>query len=1006
MAHPRQAVHRTLVVVDVERFGDQRRTNFHQLAVRDGLWRALARAFDEAGIRWAGCRREDRGDGVLILARAAVPKARFTESLPDALAVALEEHNRECCAQERIRLRMALHAGEVSYDCHGVAGAAVNLAFRLVEARPLKAALASSPGVLAVIASSWLFEEVIKHSPASHPDAYRPVQVAVKETSTVGWICLPGQPAPPGQRTAGLADAPFIRVPSAGGVAAATRTLPRDIISFTGREAELRMLVDTVAGAADHGEVLEIFAVGGMAGIGKTAFAVHAAHRLTDLFSDGQIFLPLHGHTPGQRPVDPADALASLLQTAGVAIQQIPPGLEARARLWRAHLADKRVLLLLDDALGHDQIRPLLPGTAGSLVLVTSRTHLTALEDARSISLDTLPPEKAAELLVRLAARHDINEDNPATAEIARLCGYLPLAVGMLARQLHHHSAWTAAGLASELAAARDRLEFMTAENLSVAAAFDLSYRDLTADQQRLFRFLGVHPGIDFDYYAIAALEASEPALARRHLDALYDHYLLSEPTRGRYRLHDLIRARAQSLADTISVTDRNAACDRLLDYYLRTACAADRFLARRTPSEETVVSAVSPPQCPNLAMRGDAVAWMEAERLNLHAMVEYAATHDRSSHAASLPTAMHGFLRSHHYWDQALTLHRMALSVARHAGDPSAEARSLTYLGDMQYLTDDYPAATASLTLALELYKRSEDLPGEADALSDLGFMQRLNGDYRAAAASLGQALKLWTRLGNRSGEAWALTEHGLMQSESGDYPAAAHRLARALKLYRELGDQLGEARALNYLGSVQCLIGDYPSAASSLAKALELHRHLRYRLGEARAYKDIGMLQTATGEYQAAVANLTRAVDLYRELRYRLGEIKALSWLGTAQRLSSDNPAAATSLNHALELSRARLYRPGQAEILNGIGELSLASGNIAEAKAYHQEALTIARDIAFLPEEARALEGIGRCCVHDRDPSGIESLGHALTIYRQIGSAAAERLQKSLHEQRKPG
>ena len=240
--------------------------------------------------------------------------------------------------------------------------------------------------------------------------------------------------------------------------AAATRTLPRDIASFTGRAAELAQLAGAVTGAAASGVgVVGIFAVGGMAGVGKTAFAVHAAHRLAGSFPDGQFFLPLHAHTPGQRPVDPADALASLLLTAGVGAQQIPPGLEARAGRWRDYLAGKKVLLLLDDAASHEQVSPLLPGTAGSVVLVTSRRHLTALTDATAISLDTLAPDEAAALLARLAGRPGLGAGDGPAAELTRLCGYLPLAIGMLARQLHHHPAWTAAGLATDLAAAAGR---------------------------------------------------------------------------------------------------------------------------------------------------------------------------------------------------------------------------------------------------------------------------------------------------------------------------------------------------------------------------------------------------------------------------------------------------------------------------------------------------------------------------------------------------------------------
>ncbi|HLY66602.1 MAG TPA: helix-turn-helix transcriptional regulator, partial [Chloroflexota bacterium] len=216
----------------------------------------------------------------------------------------------------------------------------------------------------------------------------------------------------------------------------ATQTLPRDTATFTGREHELGHLMAAVSGAAGSVGVVGIHTIGGMPGVGKTAFAVHAAHQLAPRFPDGQIFLSLHGHTPGQRPVDPADALASLLLTAGVSVSQIPPGTEARMALWRDRLAGRRLLLLLDDAAGSEQVRPLLPGTAGSLVLVTSRRQLTALEDAQAISLDTLPPGEAAQLLVRLAPRAGLSAGDPAVAEITRLCGYLPLAVGMLARQL------------------------------------------------------------------------------------------------------------------------------------------------------------------------------------------------------------------------------------------------------------------------------------------------------------------------------------------------------------------------------------------------------------------------------------------------------------------------------------------------------------------------------------------------------------------------------------------
>jgi len=444
----------------------------------------------------------------------------------------------------------------------------------------------------------------------------------------------------------GRAPADQVLTAGDGAAAAATRTLPRDIASFTGRADELAQLAGAVKGAtAAGGGVVGIHAIGGIAGVGKTTFAVHAAHRLAGSFPDGQFFLPLHAHTPGQRPVDPADALASLLLTAGAGAQQIPPGLEARAGRWRDYLAGKKVLLLLDDAASHEQVSPLLPGTAGSVVLITSRRHLTALADAAAISLDTLAPGEAAALLARLAGRPDLGSGGGPGGEITRLCGYLPLAIGMLARQLAHHPAWDAAGLAAELAAAAARLELMRAENLSVAAAFDLSYQDLTEGQQRLFRRLGVHPGTDIDAYAAAALDGTDLAAARRHLDGLYDQYLLTEPARGRYRLHDLLGEHARALAFAGDPADAAAAAGRLLDYYLHTAAAAGQYIETRNTPVGRAPPGARPTVAPPLSTAGQAAAWLEAERANLHAAAGFAAATGRPGHAITIPAAISGFL-------------------------------------------------------------------------------------------------------------------------------------------------------------------------------------------------------------------------------------------------------------------------------------------------------------------------------------------------------------------------
>lgn len=650
-----------------------------------------------------------------------------------------------------------------------------------------------------------------------------------------------------------------------GGLTAATRTLPRDAASFTGRERELRQLMDTAASVVDSGGVVGIHAIGGMAGIGKTALAVHAAHLLAERFPDGQIFLPLHGHTAGQAVVEPTDALASLLETAGVPARQIPRSLEARVRLWRDHLAGKRMLIVLDDAIGHEQVRPLLPGTARSLVLVTSRRHLTALEDARSLSLDTLPADQAAELLVQLASRPDLDAGQPAVAETVQLCGYLPLAIGMLARQLYHHPVWTVSDLAAELSAARDRLNLMQAENQSVTAAFDLSYQDLGQELQAFFRRLGLHPGTDIDVYAAAAIGGISPASARSALRSLYDQHLLIEHVHGRYRMHDLIREYSRILADSDGPHEQASAIGSLLQYYSQTASTANRLIprgpARLIPSGRALWA-----DCPQLASREEAIAWMNAERVNLSAAAGYAAAHGMYAYAIGLPAAMHGFLRGQGHWDDAIKLELVSVKIARQSGDRNSEAAALIDLGHTQRLSGDYGSAAASFARAKDLSHLISDTASEVRALVQLSIVHRLTGDSQAAIDTAERAVELGRLLTNRYEEAAALTELGAAQQSAGNPTAAAGSLAIALQLCRIDGDELIESAALDHLGVVQHTLGELAAAGRNLARALEIWRSIGNKHGEALALEHLGLLRQAEGRVKEAAQLLTESLELYR--------------------------------------------------------------------------------------------------------------------------------------------
>ena len=836
-------------------------------------------------------------------------------------------------AGEHVRVRMGVHTGEASTTATGLVGLDVHRAARV-------AAAGHGGQVLLSQTSAALVREAL------------PPGAALRDLGVHRLKDLGGPERIFQLTAAGLqAEFPPLRtVP--GGAAAATRTLPRDLASFTGRQHELAELVDAAAGS---GGVVGIHAIGGMAGVGKTAFAVHAAHRLADRFPAGQIFLPLHGHTPGQRPVDPGDALASLLLTAGVPAAQIPPGVEARMALWRDRLAGQQLLLVLDDAASSEQVRPLLPGTGGSLVLVTSRRHLSALDDARTISLDTLPPGEAAGLLVQLAARPGLGPADPAVAEITGLCGHLPLAIGMVARQLHHHPAWSPAGRAAELAAAVDRLELMATENLSVAAAFNLSYEDLAPDQQRLFRRLGLHPGADVDGYAAAALDGTGLPAARRGLEALYDQYLLTEPAQGRYRLHDLIREHARALAGRLDPdSDRDQATARLLDYYQHAGALADALLARHSRTKPNAAALTSPPAAvPDLPDQTRALYWARAERANLVACLDHATRTGQHARVVALTTAIAALLRQDGPWTDAVTRHTTAVQAARHLGHRPGEANALNDLGVVRRLTGDYPGATRDLEEALGIYHDLGDRRGEASALTELGIVRHLTGDYPGAAEAHEAALGIYRDLGDRRGQAGALTELGLTRRQTGDYPGAAEALEAALGIYHDLGDRRGEANALTELGAVRWRTGDYPGAAEALQAALGICRDLGERMGESYALTELGAVRRLTGDYPGAAEALEAALGIYHDL----GE------------------------------------RGGEAEVLNEVGTLHRVRGDADPAGACHRRALDLAREIGSSWDEAHALAGLARCALAaGRTANAEDRLRQALEIFQRIGAAEA--------------
>jgi len=649
--------------------------------------------------------------------------------------------------------------------------------------------------------------------------------------------------------------------PLPGGIAAATRTLPGDIASFTGREPEIESILAAVSGTGAGGAV-DICAIDGMAGIGKTALAVHVAHRLADRFPDGQVFLQLHGHTPGQQPVDPADALASLLQASGISAQHIPDGLEPRAWLWRDRLAGRRILLVLDNAAGSGQVVPLLPGDGGCLVLVTSRGHLGDLPGAvTSVLLDVLAPARAAEMFTRLAPRAASRPGE--VAEVVRLAGFLPLAISLLARLYARHPSWTLADLAAET---RASLLTLAAEHESVAAAFEVSYQHLDPARQRMFSLLGLHPGATTDPYAAAALAATSVREATGLLDGLHGEGLLTETAHRRYGMHDLLRRYARDHAAGLPGSER--AVERLLDYYQYTAARADARLARQTRPGPAPAASAGLAAAPDLDDDSQALAWVRADRASLLACLDYAAATGQHARVIALTAALAELLRRDGPWADALTRHAAAVQAAQRAGDRLGQANALNDLGNLRRLTGDYPGAAQAQEQALGICRDLGDRRGQADALNYLGSVRWLTGDYPGAAEALEQALGICRDLGDRRGQANALNHIGYMWLHTGDYPGAAQALEQALAIYRDLGDRRSQADTLNGRATLHRVSGDLARAAECHQQALELARAIASWWDEAHALAGLGRCAMADGHATQAEPLLRRALEIFQQI------------------------------------------------------------------------------------------------------------------------------------------
>jgi tetratricopeptide (TPR) repeat protein len=773
---------------------------------------------------------------------------------------------------------------------------------------------------------------------------------------------------------------------AAGPVVAGVRSsLPPDTAAFTGRETELELINAAVAEAGRAGPgTVAVRAITGMPGAGKTALALHAAHLLAGDFPDRQLFADLHGHTPGREPVAPLDALAVLLAAIGVEPRCVPPDVEGRSALWRDRMAGQRALVVLDNAASSEQVTPLLPGTAGCLVLVTSRRHLADLPGTVvPVQLEVLPDGDAVRMFTVLAPRAAA-EDPASVTELTRLGGSLPLAVSLLARVYARHQSWSVADLAAE---ARMQPLTMRAEQASVAAAFEVSVAHLEPAWRRFFWFLGLHPGPSFDVRAAAALSGISVPEARAFLDALHGEGLLTETARRRYGMHDLIRRYARDcLGQSMTSAEQQTATGRLLDYYQHTAGAARRLVADRPCASQTEALAAVP------SFPGDqaALAWLRAERANLLACLDYATNHQLPGRIVAMTAGLSEVLRRDGPWDEAVTRHERAARAAARLPDKPALADALLSLADAHWMTTDFPAAARTAARALAVFAELGDRLGEASAGVLLAETQRQTADYRPAALLLERALSTYQRLHDRPGQMKALLSLAVVRRLTGNFSSAASTAQRALDLSRELGRQREQARALALLGDVRRDTGDYAAAIAAADQAMGLYRAAGDQAGEARALWTLGAAQRGAGNYGAATAALVAGLDIWRRVGHSYCQAGTLLYLGAVQRDTRDYPAARRHMSEALRILQDSGDRGGEAEALTELGALHLACGDLAAAKRCYRQALDLARQIGSPADEGTALAGLGRCA---SDPdTGARLLAEADQILRAIGSAPA--------------
>jgi DNA-binding SARP family transcriptional activator/tetratricopeptide (TPR) repeat protein len=785
-----------------------------------------------------------------------------------------------------------------------------------------------------------------------------------------------------------LAITPVFRRP---GLASQPNTLPPATDDFIGRSDEIRQ----IAQQSEHENKPFIQVIEGMPGVGKTALAVHVAHRMSGRYPDAQLFIDFCGHHPQDVPLSTADALYRLLRMLEVPAARIPGDVRERANLWHAELTHRRVLIVLDDVRDLEDVQPILPDAGDSLSIVTSRRRYRHRPGIRNWTLDVLPVHDAITLFTLVSGRQAENSDEMTRA--VRLCGCLPLAIRMSASWLRHGKPSGLAELLDDLSNWIGEHDLTGQLGQHIAPVFEVSYRGLTRNQRQLFRYLGVSPCQETGIHTAMALTGRGLAATQKALRALLDRHLLTESSAGRFRFHDLIHAYAASRsAREDSESDRRDAIGRLLHYYSESARKADQTIFARDDQEaasSTNRYCVLPP----MGTPGAARKWLESELHNILMAARHAARQERKRECVDLADALAEFLETGGYWDEAVEAHGLALQACRDLNDRAGAARAAFQLSMADLLTGQHEAALHHANDATALFRKLGDRCGEAAALDRIGTVCHKSAQFRDSLAHHEESSDIYRATGDLHGVALTLCHIGTAYSSLGRYTEAANTLNQALALYRQIGDRRGEAKVLNNIGAVQDDQGYHRDAIQNYQESLRIFQEIDGRPNIAMLEHNMGRVYQYKGDYENALPTYRKALATYRSIGDLRCQAYVLCDIGSTYHCKGYNDEALAHHEKARSIAEEIGERYACVKALCGIAEAQQGSGRHSAALDVFQKALSLAREIESPVLEARALQGMGDTLLHiGRAESARIYLRQALDICRQMGVPEATTLE----------